>query len=349
MKKWLSMLMVVTLSASALMGCSGGKQAEPTTQAASQAVTEAPAQTSGEQPAAEPETAAGDQKLTVGLSMFTLEYPFYVTMYDGFVKACEDKGWEIITTNASTDVATQLNDCMDLIGKDIDVLALSSWYGDSLSEVFDACKEKNIPVFLMDTSTLPENPEFVTRTGTVNYDAGHIGGAWTAKYFTDQGITQVDAIALHSGDATSTDRKNGFIEGMEENGLKVNLLNEYFSTSREEAMSNMDDALVTYSKIDLIVGTSAQHGLGAYGACVSANRQEMKIVAMDGEQEEMDAINESDIYLCTVMQFPEQMAIDTVQNIEDYVFNGKQFEKFIPSPAGVYCDDGIITSDKIEN
>lgn len=124
-----------------------GTSAEDNTQAPEDNTdTDAPAEGEGE-----------NEPLTIGLSMYTLEYPFYVTMNDAFIAACDAKGWDCITTNASTDVSTQLNDCLDLINKNIDALALTSWYGDSLAEVFDTCASKGIPVFLMDTATIPRS------------------------------------------------------------------------------------------------------------------------------------------------------------------------------------------------
>ena len=213
---------------------------ETTTESTETAKTEETA--TEEEPAAETETpeTTEERPLTIGLSMYTLEYPFYVTMCDAFEAACEEKGWTCITTNASTDASTQLNNCLDLINKGIDALVLTSWYGDALSEAFLACNEKNIPVFLMDTSTLPDEGEFVTRIGTVNYDAGYVGGFYAGQYLKNEGKDSVDAVALHSGDEVSTSRRDGILAGVEAAGVTVNMLNEYHSASREESMANFE-------------------------------------------------------------------------------------------------------------
>lgn len=291
------------------------------------------------------ETNEPSDSLTIGLSMYTLEYPFYVTMCDAFEAACEERGWTCITTNASTDATTQLNDCLDLLNKDIDALVLTSWYGDALSEAFVQANEMGIPIFLMDTSTLPDEGEFVTRIGTVNYDAGYVGGFYAGKYLVDSGKTSVDTVALHSGDEVSTDRRDGILAGLADAGLTVNMLNEYHSASREDSMANFEDAMTTYSNIDLVVATSAQHGMGAYSAAEAAGRNEMLIVAYDGEAEEMDAIdNGTDTYLCTVTQDPAGMSQTIAQEINDYMFNGASYEQFQSAPAGVYGKDGQLSA-----
>ena len=318
---------------------------ETTTESTETAKTEETA--TKEEPAAETETpeTTEERPLTIGLSMYTLEYPFYVTMCDAFEAACEEKGWTCITTNASTDASTQLNNCMDLINKGIDALVLTSWYGDALSEAFLACNEKNIPVFLMDTSTLPDEGEFVTRIGTVNYDAGYVGGFYAGQYLKNEGKDSVDAVALHSGDEVSTSRRDGILAGVEAAGVTVNMLNEYHSASREESMANFEDAMTSYDKIDLVVATSAQHGMGAYSAAEAAGRDEMLIVAYDGEQEEMDAIdNGTGTYLATVTQDPAGMARTIADEVGEYIFNGATFEKFQSAPAGVYGKDGQLSA-----
>lgn len=334
MKKYLALILAMTMVLCLLSGC-GSSASKETASPDAAAATASP---------------EANKSLKIGLSMYTLEYPFYVTMCDAFKAACEEKGWECVSTNASTDVSTQLNDCLDLINKGIDALVLTSWYGDSLAEVFDTCADKGIPVFMMDTSTIPEGATYVTRTGTVNHDATYVGGTYAGKWYKAQGITEVNAVALDSGDETSTDRKNGFIDGMKDAGVSVNIINEYFSKSREEAMANMEDALTTYKTIDLVIGTSAQHSLGAYGACEAAGRNEMKIISMDGEDEEEQMIDkENSIYLLTVTQDPAGMSKNTVQNIEDYIFNGKTFEQFMPAAAGVYCAEGQLTADEVNS
>ena len=350
MKKIIALLLALVLALSLVACASSDTSGDTTTDSTDTDSTETTETTDSTDSETEeaPETsgdAAAGEPLTIGLSMYTLEYPFYVTMHDAFKAACEAKGWECIVTNASTDVATQLNNSLDLINQGIDALALTSWYGDSLAEVFDTCEAEGIPVFLMDTSTIPEGATYVTRIGTVNLDAGYVGGTYVAQYFTEQGIDTVRTVALHTGDQVSTDRRDGFLNGLADGGITVDMLNEYFSSAREESMANMEDALTTYPEIDLVLGTSAQHGLGAYGACVSAGRTEMKILAMDGEQEEMDAIDTPDsVYLATVTQDPAGMAETIVQNIEDYIFNGATFEQFQSAPAGVYTPEGQLSA-----
>ena len=114
-KKWLAVLTATAVVCS-LAACGNTKPEEKAEEAVETPVA-AEEETGGE--------AEEEKSLKIGLSMFTLEYPFYVTMCDAFEEACEEKGYEVITTNGSTDATTQLNNCLDLINKGIDVMVLT--------------------------------------------------------------------------------------------------------------------------------------------------------------------------------------------------------------------------------
>lgn len=325
MKKLSSLILVLVMLASILTGCgSGNKPADD------------------KEPAETEPTA-----IKVGLSMFTQEFPFYVEMQEAFEEACAEQGYELVSTNASMDVSKQIDGCMDMLSKGVDALVITSWFGDALLDVFEAAEKEDVPVFLISTNTAPDDATFVTKVGTIDKDTTYLGGLWTGQYYASQGVKELDAVVFMSADQVHNDRRDGYLEGIEESGITVNILNTYNGATREDAMSSCDDALVTYPKIDLMITTSAQHGLGAYDACTAAGRTEMKIVAMDGEDEEFQKIDEGGLYLCTALQFPGEMSRQTVDLIGQY-FEGASIDRFVYTDAGVYCPDGTLSAEQIK-
>lgn len=298
--------------------------------------------------ATDDDVAAGNDSITIGLSMFTQEFPFYVEMQEAFEDACAEKGYELSSTNAGMDISTQIDGCMDLIAKGVDALVITSWYGDTLSDVFAAAEDAEIPVFLISTNTAPDDAPFVTKVGTIDKDTTYLAGLWTGEYYANQGISELDAVVFMAADQVHNDRRDGYLEGLAAKGVTVNILNTYNGDTREDAMSSCDDALITYPEIDLMITTSAQHGLGAYDACVAASRSEMKIVSMDGEDEEFQKIDEGGIYLCTALQFPGDMSRQTADLIEQYFADADSVERFVYTDAGVYCPDGTLSAADIE-
>lgn len=142
-------------------------------------------------------------------------------------------------------------------------------------------------------------------------------------------------------------RAQGFVDAMEEHGISVEVLNEYDVTTREEAMASGEDALTTYPDIELIYGVSAQGALGAYDATVGANRTEVMIFGYDGEDEELEVIDGDNNYVGTVTQAPDVEAVTTVEYINKYLA-GEEFDKVVPISAGVYCDEGQLSAEEVE-
>ncbi|MDI9531206.1 MAG: substrate-binding domain-containing protein [Chloroflexota bacterium] len=328
MKKTFSIFVLFMLILSILSACSTPKQVE----------TQLPEQSA---------PSDGERKLTIGFSLITQTFPYYVQMLEGMKSATVEKGWSLIYTEAGMDVQKTINDCLDLLQKDIDVLVIASWYGDSLSEVFEQAKKENIPVFLIDTGSLPPDGDYVTNIGTENFDAGFLGGYWAAKEFLAQGKQTVKLLSLTTSTSVGRDRVDGFLKGLEEGGLQVEKLNEVMGDSRESYMSSCEDAITTYDEIDLVFGANAQAGLGCYDSIVAAKRTEVRIIGFDGELDEQKLIDEGTQYIATIMQLPKGMAEETIKNIEAFLYEGATFEKQTAFQAVLYTINGTFSSEEI--
>lgn len=337
-KKLIALLACGTMTASILAGCGSSSTSTSTDSGSSESSSASVSS----------EASTSEDTFTVGFSNASLDYPYYVTMQEGLEAACEAKGWNLITVDSGNDAEKALNDCNDMILEGIDALVITSWYGDTLSEVFDTCEEKDIPVFLIDTGTVDTEETYVTEIGTDSYQAGYYGGLWTAKYLEEQGLTDINLLNFYNETEISALRVEGFVAGLEE-VLPVNVLNEYLDSTREGYMSSCEDALVTYDDVDLIYGASALAGLGAYDACDAAERTEIYIVGFDAEDEEIEKIDAGTNYIASIMQLPAVMAEETVEMIDGYVNNGETYDKHVDCESGVYSVDGELTITDIES
>lgn len=297
------------------------------------------------------EKATTDEKegpLKVGLSFVSLSFPYYVRMYDAFMEQGAAKGWEISFVDGNLDAATQVNGLSDLLNEGIDVLVVSTWYIEAMVDIFDQCAQKDIPVFVIGNMNNPEeiDKNIVYACGTDHYDAGFLGGKWTSGYLKNEGKDSVNMVVMAGITKEMKQRAQGFIDAMEENGVTVNVLNQYDATSREDAMAAMEDALTAYNNIELVYGVSAQGALGAYDATVGAKRTEVMVVGYDGEDEELELIDKKLNYIGTISQNPALEASTTADYVSKYLA-GETFEKNVPIPAGIYCAEGQLTQDEV--
>lgn len=349
MKKALSMILAAALMVS-LAGC-GGKQntQEDTTKAQTEAQTEATIESLAETISAQAESDESSEPLKVGLSFVSLNFPYFVRMYEQFMKEADEQGWEVSFVDGNLDAATQLNGVQDMINNEVDVMVISTWYIDAMEDVFAQCKDKGIPVFnigLTDSSQTTINELLTYVCGTEHYDAGFLGGTWGAKYFGDLGKTELKIVIMVGSTEQMKERGQGFVDGLTQGGIKVEVLNEYDVSTREDAMASAEDALTVYSDLDLIYGVSAQGSLGAYDATVGANRTEVMVVGYDGEEEELQLVDKDTNYIATITQDPEGEASTTIEYILKYL-DGEKFEMKVPIPAGIYCGEGQLTSEQI--
>lgn len=293
--------------------------------------------------------AKEEENLKIGLSFVSLNFPYYVRMYDTFMEEAEKNNWEVSFVDGNLDATTQLNGIQDLVNDDVDVMVISTWYIDAMEDVLQQCVDKDIPVFVIGNTENPDNINELIQyaCGTEHYDAGHLGGTYMSKYLKDQGRDSIKMATMVGSTEQMKARAQGFVDGMTDHGISVEVLNEYDVSTREEAMASGEDALTTYPDIELFYGVSAQGTLGAYDATVGANRTEVMVFGYDGEDEELEVIDEDNNYVGTVTQAPDVEASTTVEYIKKYL-DGEEFDKIVPISAGIYCDEGQLTAEEVE-
>ena len=346
MKKTLSMILAAALMVS-MVGCSGTKNTtaettKPQTEAVSQGDT-AEADTTKAM-----EAKDTSEPLKVGLSFVSLNFPYFVRMYEQFMDEAKQNGWDVSFVDGNLDAATQLNGIQDMINNDVDVMVVSAWFIDAMEDVFAQCKEKGIPVFIIGNTQNPDaiNDLIVYACGTEHYAPGVLGGTWASGYFIDVGKTELNIAIMSGSTEQMKQRGQGFVDGLTKGGIKVEVKNEYDVSTREDAMASAEDALTVYSDLDLIYGVSAQGSLGAYDATVGANRTEVYVVGYDGEDEELELIDKKLNYIATITQDPAGEASTTVEYILKYL-DGEKFDKIVPISAGIYCAEGQLTSEQV--
>ena len=288
------------------------------------------------------------EPLKVGFSLPSMTFPFYVRMYEQFMEEAEQRGWEVTFVDGNLDAGTQMNGCQDLINSGVDVMVIATWYIDALADIYTQCKEKGIGVFEMDNMVLPEATAdcFTFTTGTDNYNAGVVGGTWCAGYLKEQNIESVNVILVSAMSEQQTKRCTGFTDGLSQNGIEVNVLNNYNGGVRETAMQVCENALTAYADLDIIYGGSAQDSLGGYDATVGAGRTEVMVVGFDGEDEEIEKIDAGTIYIATITQDPSGQSTNVANYIDKWLA-GETFDQQLETPAGVYCAAGQLAGADI--
>ncbi len=335
MKRFFSVFLVVAMALS-MVACTSGAESGTSSSPPGSAAIAAGSGSGGAKP------------LRVGLSLTTLTFPYYVRMRDQFMKEAEQRGWEVTYVDGNMDAGKQLSGLQDLVKKGVDVLVVGSWYFDAMTDVFEQCKEKGIPVFQIANNQVSDlTKDFVTfAAGTAHYDGGYLGGVWCSGYLKEKGKTSVNVALMTAATEQIKARGKGFCDGLKENGITVKVLNEYDASSREAAMGAAEDALTAYSDIDLFFGASAQAALGSYDATVGAKRANVLVMGYDGEDEERKLVDKGANYIGTITQDPAGEATVIAEHIDQWG-RGETFHQSYKVPAGIYCAKGQLTSAQV--
>ena len=106
----------------------------------------------GEKPAAEGEAAEGEAagSGSIGLSVSTLNNPFFVTLSEGAEAKAKELGVELITVDAGDDSAKQASDIEDMISKNISVLIVNPVDSDAVAPAVEDAIAKGIKVVAVD-------------------------------------------------------------------------------------------------------------------------------------------------------------------------------------------------------
>ena len=126
-----------------------------------------------DKPASTNTTQSPDTKSkgTIGVSLLTLDNPFFKVIGDNIVAEGKKRGFEAIVVSGDKDVAKQSNQIKDFIVKKVSAIVLSPCDSKSIIPVIQDANAAGIPVFTVDIPCNEPGVKIVTQIATDNYGA----------------------------------------------------------------------------------------------------------------------------------------------------------------------------------
>lgn len=258
---------------------------------------------------------------SIGLSVSTLNNPFFVSLADGAKAAAKEKGVSLAVADAGDDSAKQQNDIEDLISRNVSVLIVNPVDSDAVVPAVQNAISKGVKVISVDRVVNGLDVDCQIASDNVagarmatEYLVGQIGeGAKVAEL---QGVP---------GASATIDRGAGFHEAADK------VLNVVASQSanfdRAEGMSVMENILQSDGSIKGVFAHNDEMALGALQA-IAATGKDIKVVGFDATD---DAVNEvkAGRMTATVAQKPELMG-ETAILTSIRLIAGEEVEKSLP-------------------
>lgn len=264
-------------------------------------------------------------QITIGLSLSTLNNPFFVSVEEGVAQTAEENDSQVRSLDAQDDSAKQLNDVNDLIQQGVDILLINPVDSAAIAPAVESANGAGIPVITIDRDS--DGGQVVSMVASDNVE----GGQMAAQYIIDQVGENANVVQLEGtpGASATRERGEGFTN-VAESSLNV-LDSQTANFNRAEGLSVMENLLQSHQDIQAVFSQNDEMALGAMEAINAAGLQdEIIVIGFDGTEDAISSIQQGELD-ATIAQQPEEMGRLAVQTAYSY-YQGKKQEDIIKSP-----------------
>ena len=290
--------------------------------------------------------AAAAQEINIGLIPMTLSNEYFIALINGAEQRAELYDVDLTVQGPQThaDALAQLVQMENMISRGVDAIVIVPSSSEALAPALLKAEKAGIPVINLDTKfnqdTLASaGVSPIPFIGTDNYVGALDAGKLALELLEGEG--QVAILEGISGQQNTYDRKNGFIDGME-NKLEV-VATQTADWEVEKGYNAAQNIMQANPELDLIFGSNDGMAIGAYRAILEAGKEdEIFVIGYDAVPAALESVKEGELY-ATIAQFPAEMGkrgIDAAMQI----INGEQIalkdsESTVTTP---------ITQDNVE-
>lgn len=273
------------------------------------------------------------------------QHQFWQSVKEGAEKAAEEFDVRITFEGPDTeaDVDQQIQMLNTALGASPDAIALAALDSQAAGPLLEQAQEANVPVIAFDSGVESEIP--VTTASTDNKAAA----AEAAKHMVEL-VGESGKIAIVAHDQTSlsaTDRRDGFVEYIEENAPELEIVDIQYAGGDQLASTDAAKAiLAAHPDLDGMYGTNEGSAIGVVNAVNELGIDgELTVIGFDSGKAQLDAVR-SGVMAGAVTQNPVGIGYETVKAAVAAI-NGEELEKVIDT--GFYWYDAEnIDSDEIK-
>lgn len=267
------------------------------------------------------ETKEGGYK--IGVSLSTLNNPFFVSIREGIEEKAKEEGAEVVISDAQNDSSVQSNQIEDLITQKVDLIIINPVDSTAISSSVQKANEANIPVICVDRGS--EDGEILSLVASNNVEGGKMAGEFILEKVGENAeVIQLEGIP---GASSTRERGQGFEEATKD---KINLVaSQPANFDRAEGLTVMENLLQAQPDVKAVFCQNDEMALGASEA-IKASGKDIVIVGFDGNDDAVEAVKNGDL-AATVAQKPKEMGKLAMENAINHL-KGETIDEQIDSP-----------------
>lgn len=265
-----------------------------------------------------------DGQVTVGLSVSTLNNPFFVTLKEGAESAADEHGVELTVADAQDDPAKQVSDIEDLIQQGVDVLVINPTDSAAVVSAIESANDAGIPVITVDRSA--EGGEVVSHIASDNVAGGEMAGKFIVEKLGGEGrVVELEGIP---GSSAARERGEGFHNIVDhEAGIEV-VAKQPADFDRAKGLTVMENIIQATPDFEAVFAHNDEMALGALQALEAAGMEDVMVVGFDATDDAVKSVEEGKM-AATIAQQPEIIGSTGIETAVK-VANGEDVEEFIP-------------------
>ncbi|MEC3895460.1 substrate-binding domain-containing protein [Nocardiopsis alba] len=270
----------------------------------------------------------------VGMSLSTLNNPFFLQMRDGAQEEADEAGVNLIVTDAQDDASQQADQIQNFISTGVDAMVLNPVDSDASGPPVRGANNADIPVIAADRGV--EGAEVETLVASDNVEGGREAARVMADALGEEG--RIVVLQGTPGTSASRERGSGFAEGIAEFPDIEVVSQQPADFDRSRGLDVMTNMLQSNGDVDGVFAENDEMALGAAAALSSAGKEAV-VIGFDGTPEGVDAVGEGVLY-ATIAQRPAELGRAAVRNAIA-VIEGERIEETVKVPVEVVTEDNV--------
>ncbi|MBY6086098.1 ribose ABC transporter substrate-binding protein RbsB [Priestia flexa] len=272
---------------------------------------------------AKPSQSGDIKDMKIGLSVSTLNNPFFVSLKNGVVKEAKKQGIEVIVVDAQNDSAKQINDVEDLLQQGVNALLINPTDSSAISTAVQSANGIGVPVVTLDRSA--EKGKVEALVASDNVKGGQMAAEYVVKTLGENAkVAELEGVP---GASATRERGSGF-HNIADEQLDV-VAKQSADFDRTKGLTVMENVLQGNPDIQAVFAHNDEMALGAIEAITSSGK-DIAVIGFDGNEDALKAV-ESGVLTATVAQQPELIGELAVNAAKD-VLQGKKVEEKISAP-----------------
>ncbi|WP_416974275.1 substrate-binding domain-containing protein [Streptomyces sp. 4F14] len=279
--------------------------------------------------------SSGSDNQKIGLSLSTLNNPFFVQIRSGAQAEAKKLGVDLTVTDAQNDASQQANQLQNFTSSNLGAIIVNPVDSDAAGNSVKAADKAKIPVIAVDRGVNKAQVDALVASDNV------AGGEQAAKTLAEKlgGSGKIVILQGQAGTSAARERAEGFAKGLKAYpGIQV-VAQQPADFDRTKGLDVMSNLLQAHPDVQGVIAANDEMALGAAKALGSKAGKSVQVVGFDGTPDGLKAVEQGTLY-ASIAQQPSQLGKIAVDNALKAI-KGEKVEETIKVPVKVVTKENV--------